>query len=155
MSTSESLPYFDGNNNMQIPSGTRLKAVTSLDPKGYKDSFVFQFSYATSLLREVRTVTAHRVYQQLLYLLSVEPTNRNGSTIYSTQTNLAKAVGCVQAEVSKAIKELTEIGIIIEHKRGLITINPKCAWNGKLKTWQEACEALKAEETGIPIEGIN
>ena len=146
MSTKDSLPYFDGNNNMKIPTGTRLKAVMSLDPHGYKDSFIFQFSYTNALLRELKTITAHRVYQQLLYLLSVEPTNRNGSTVYSTQANLAKAVGCVTPEVCKAIKELTEVGIVLEHKRGLITINPKCAWNGKLKLWQEACMKL---ETGV------
>ena len=149
MSTKDSLPYFDGNNNMQIPSGTRLKAVMSLDPHGYKDSFVFQFSYATGLLRELKTITAHRVYQQLLYLLSVEETNRNGSTVYSTQTNLGKAVGCATPEVCKAIKELTEVGIIIEHKRGLITINPKCAWNGKLKLWQEACMKLEVQDDKV------
>jgi hypothetical protein len=149
MSTNESLPYFDGNNNMKIPTGTRLKAVMSLDPKGYNDSFVFQNAYAKKLLRKVKTVTAHRVYQELLYLLSVEPTNRNGSTVYSTQANLAKEVGCVQPEVCKAIKELTEVGVIVEHKRGLITINPKCAWNGKRSVWQEACMKLEVQNDQI------
>lgn len=147
MPTKESLPYFDGNNNMQIPSGTRLKAVTSLNPNGYKDSFVFHFSYANHLIRQVKTITALRVYHQLLYLLATEQSNRNGSTVYSTQTNLAKAIGCVTPEVCKAIKELTEVGIIVGHKRGLITINPKCVWNGNLRRWQEACEAISTEES--------
>lgn len=145
MSTKESLPYFDGNNNMQIPSGTRLKAVTSLDPHGYKDSFIFQFSYANKLLRELKTITAHRVYQQLLFLLATEETNRNGSTVYATQTYLAKEVGCAQPEICKALKELTEVGLVLTRERGKTTINPRCAWNGKLKLWQEACMKLTTE----------
>lgn len=105
----------------------------------YKDSFVFSFAYATHLLRKVKTLTSIRVYHELLRLLALDPTNRNGSTISSTQAAIGASVGCVTPEVSKAIKELTEVGLIISHGRGTITINPKCAWNGKLRLWQDAC----------------
>ena len=83
------------------------------------------------------------MYQHLLHLLATEPISRNGSTIYSTQANIGKAINCATPEVCKAIKELTSVGIILEHKRGLITINPRCAWNGKRNLWQKACMQLE------------
>lgn len=127
-------PRFDSNGKVNLPNGTYLKAVRNVDDTKHKDSFAFLFSEFYPLLRSIHTLTAYRVYFALVRL-TIE---KGGYELNVTQKDISNFVGCAGAEVSKAIGELEEIGLIITHFRGMIVINPRYIWRGSLVTWQEA-----------------
>lgn len=129
-------PQFDKNGKVNLPTGTYLKAIRNIDNNKHKDSFAFLFSEFYVPLRNLHTITSYRTFFALA-LLTIE---RGGYELKVTQKELSEFIGCAGAEISKAIANLEEVGLIITHSRGIIVMNPRYIWRGSLATWQEAVE---------------
>lgn len=127
-------PHFDAEGKVNIPKGTYLKAVRNVDKDKYMDVFSFFFKSTYGQLQQLHTLTAYRVYFALVLVV----TERGGYELQVTQAQLSDLVGCAGSEISKAVVELERVGLVLHHSRGLIVMNPRYVWKGKLADMQDA-----------------
>lgn len=101
------------------------------------------FSHTSNATRQLTSLVALKVWNELLHYLAVLESSRNSCTIFVEHKLIAESLGIDASGVTKAISDLKKVGLVLDlKKRKQITINPLYAWNGNLKLWQDYVESL-------------
>lgn len=142
------LPHFDPSDNHLYLEGrkTPLRVAMYLDKTKYRDSWVHIFSPTNFATRQITSVVALKVWQELLHYLAINPASRNSSNVFIEHSFIAKTLNIDSSGVTKAISDLKKVGLVLDLKqRKKITINPLYAWNGNLRLWQDTVEDYLAK----------
>jgi hypothetical protein len=104
---------------------------------------IYLFSGTNYATRQLTSLVALKVWNELLHYLAVLESSRNSCTIFMEHKLIASSLGIDASGVTKAISDLKKVGLVLDlKKRKQITINPLYAWNGNLKLWQDYVEEL-------------
>ena len=144
MLTDHIKPYIDNFGNIKHSSDTNIRIMPKYRYKG-----ILQFTQVHSAFIEdalqIHTLASMKV---LLALISLNASILNTENkVIVTQKQLAVLIKSSQCEVSKALKNLKELNLLISYSRGEVTLNPNYIWKGNLNIREEKLFELRKTET--------
>ncbi len=128
-----------------------LVAVKQKIPYGFYGGWVIMAQEALSkMANEIKNLEDYRVLMMLLGRLDFE------NFIQLSQTELAEALGMKKPNVSRSIKRLLSLGVLLEGPKigrsKTYRLNPNYGWRGSPKSHQKAIRAQeKASLAGLKV----
>jgi len=127
-----------------------LVAMQQKIPNGFAEGWVAMAQSAADLFAGIKNTDDHRVLWMLLAQLNFE------NDIRIEQSAIAEKLGMQRPNVSRSIKRLQELGIIVEGPKvgrsRTYKLNPAYGWKGSSANHQKALRtAEKAKAAGLSV----
>ncbi len=127
-----------------------LVAMQQKIPNGFAEGWMAMANSAADIFADIKSTDDHRVLWQLLARLDFE------NNIRIEQTAIAEKLAMDKSQVSRAIKRLQEMGIIVEGPKvgrsRTYKLDPAYGWKGSSANHQKALRvAEKAKAAGLSV----
>ena len=137
-------PHITKFGKVVLPSNTSLHVHTNLDRNLPMPQFCYYMTGNLDNILNINSVTALKLYHILLHNLASQ--EELGCTVSITTDVLSKKLNIDLPSVSRALKVLSDNGLIVSKNRKSIKLSPKYTWRGTLKLWQVEVNELNLIE---------